>query len=297
MGSKDLTEKILEDYDDVFADIINVLLFDGENIVNPDELESCAVHSQYKADTGKLHEQERDVAKLWLQGKVKLALYGIENQTRVDKLMPLRVLSYDGASYKSQMQKSESDIVPVVTIVLYFGENRWTAPRTLKGILDIPQGLDRFVNDYQIHVFEIAWLADEQIKKFQSDFGVVARFFSEKRKNPNYMCEDPTLITHVDAVLKLLATMSGDSRFEEVLKTDGKEEIGSMCEVVDRIMNKGIDQGIEQGIAQGIEQGITQVILNMSTQGFSIEQISKSTGKSIEEINNILDANLKSQDV
>ena len=29
MGEKDITEKTLEDYADVFADIVNVLLFDG----------------------------------------------------------------------------------------------------------------------------------------------------------------------------------------------------------------------------------------------------------------------------
>ena len=29
MGEKDITEKILEDYNDVFADIINGLLFQG----------------------------------------------------------------------------------------------------------------------------------------------------------------------------------------------------------------------------------------------------------------------------
>ncbi len=30
MGTKDVTEKILEDYNDVFADIANVLLFQGK---------------------------------------------------------------------------------------------------------------------------------------------------------------------------------------------------------------------------------------------------------------------------
>ena len=29
MGQKDITEKVLEDYNDVFADIINGLLFGG----------------------------------------------------------------------------------------------------------------------------------------------------------------------------------------------------------------------------------------------------------------------------
>ena len=41
---------ILADYDDVFAGIVNVLLFDGEQIVAPDDLETVKDRSQYKAD-------------------------------------------------------------------------------------------------------------------------------------------------------------------------------------------------------------------------------------------------------
>ena len=33
MGQKDVTEKLLEDYNDVFADILNVLLFDGKQVI------------------------------------------------------------------------------------------------------------------------------------------------------------------------------------------------------------------------------------------------------------------------
>ena len=33
MAEKDNTEKILESYNEVFADIVNVLLFDGEEVV------------------------------------------------------------------------------------------------------------------------------------------------------------------------------------------------------------------------------------------------------------------------
>ena len=65
MGEKDITEKILEDYNDVFADIINGLLFQGEQRVLPEALENISVHSQYKADDEKMHELERDVAKYW----------------------------------------------------------------------------------------------------------------------------------------------------------------------------------------------------------------------------------------
>ena len=54
MGEKDITEKILEDYNDVFADIINGLLFQGEQRVLPETLENISVHSQYKADDEKM---------------------------------------------------------------------------------------------------------------------------------------------------------------------------------------------------------------------------------------------------
>ena len=65
MGEKDITEKILEDHNDVFADIINGLIFAGEQRILPESLENTAVHSQYKADDEKVHELERDVAKYW----------------------------------------------------------------------------------------------------------------------------------------------------------------------------------------------------------------------------------------
>ena len=69
MGQKDITEKLLEDYNDVFADIINGLIFKGEQRILPESLENAKVHSQYKAEDGKVHELERDVIKYWKEKK------------------------------------------------------------------------------------------------------------------------------------------------------------------------------------------------------------------------------------
>ena len=38
MAEKDITEKVLEAYNDVFADIVNVLLFNGKEILKAEEL-------------------------------------------------------------------------------------------------------------------------------------------------------------------------------------------------------------------------------------------------------------------
>ena len=56
MSEKDVAEKTLEAHNDVFADIVNVLLFNGEQVVHEDELEDALPRSIYKA-AGKTHEQ------------------------------------------------------------------------------------------------------------------------------------------------------------------------------------------------------------------------------------------------
>ena len=75
MAEKDVTEKILESYNDVFSDIVNVLLFGGKEVVAPDELEDQAPRAYYKAD-GKVRELERDVAKRWKKGSIRVACKG-----------------------------------------------------------------------------------------------------------------------------------------------------------------------------------------------------------------------------
>lgn len=90
MAEKDIAEKTLEAYNDVFADMINVLLFNGRTLVKENELEEENPNSSYKADN-KLHAQERDIAKYWRKGLIRIAFYGVENQTIVDADMPLRL--------------------------------------------------------------------------------------------------------------------------------------------------------------------------------------------------------------
>ena len=44
MAQKDTSEKILESYNDVFSDIVNVLLFNGKQVLSADELELSLIH-------------------------------------------------------------------------------------------------------------------------------------------------------------------------------------------------------------------------------------------------------------
>lgn len=158
MGTKDITEKLLEEHNDVFSDIVNVLLFNGKRRMLEDELEDTPTRAQYKADTTKIHEQERDISKFWKKENVKIAICGIENQTKMDSDMALRIVGYDGQSYRSQLLKNKNGMnskerYPVVSMVLYFGSKRWNKAKSLHERLNIPDYLKPFVSDYQINVF------------------------------------------------------------------------------------------------------------------------------------------------
>ena len=276
MGEKDITEKILEDYNDVFADIINGLLFDGVQEIKPEALENTNVHAQYKAEDDKVHELERDIAKYWKEEKVELAICGIENQSTVEKNMPFRIIGYDGSAYRNQLQQERRKMLPVVTIVLYFGTDRhWNSRKKIKELMEVPQCLDSYVNDYQMHVFEVAWLTEEQISHFRSDFKVVANFFVQKRKNRDYIPDDPTEIRHVDEVLKLLQVMTGDKRYEEIFRK--KKGVRSMCDVAERLEKMGIEKGIEIGRSEGEIKGKVLVYKNLCKEGFDEKEARRLT--------------------
>lgn len=99
-------------------------------------------------------------------------------------------------------------------------------------------------------------MSEEQIELFQSDFKIVANFFVNKRKNKDYVPDDPQTIQHVDELLKLLSVMTGDYRYEEILKDDTGKQVNNMCEVATRLENKGRAEGRVEGRVEGIAEGI-----------------------------------------
>ena len=122
MGEKDKIEKLLEDYSDVFADIINVLVYQGEEVVKPEELRTTNIRSQYKASDDVLHEEERDTLKEWNNKKGFKVLFGIENQTIKDKknATTCNCIRWSKLSFSDVKERCKR-ICKVITLILHFG--------------------------------------------------------------------------------------------------------------------------------------------------------------------------------
>ena len=285
MAEKDITEKNLEALNDVFADIVNVLLFKGEQVINEKDLEADTTKSMFKAD-GKIHEQERDVSKFWKNGEIRISILGIENQTAQDSDMPLRVISYDGASYKQQLlDKNQKKRYPVATLVLYFGtEEKWSKAKHLYDCFEIPEKLKPFVNDYKINVFNIAFLSQKTIAMFKSDFKIIAEYFRAKRLNQKYKGSKEKL-KHANETLKMFSALTGDDSFEKVYNESNFKKGGiNMCDVVERIRNDGITEGINKGILEGKADVIRKML---DANALTIEQIADILKLPVKEVQKI----------
>ncbi len=274
MGQKDKVEKLLEDYPDVFADIINVLIYDGKQVIKPQELSETKVKSQYKAADDSLHEQERDILKVWEKGKDYKVIFGIENQTNTDKQMSFRVIGYDGASYRSQLNDDEDkkELCEVVTLILYFGNGRWNTSKELRDTFTKRGNIEKYANNYKLNVFEIAYLTEEQIKMFQSDFGIIADYFVKRRKGYKTI-ENHKPIKHVDEMLKFMEIFAEDERFLKLnLEKKTKGEV-TMCTILDAVEGRGIQKGIQKGITQGETLKLIMLVQKKMKNGDSMTKI------------------------
>ena len=114
-----------------------------------------------------------------------------------------------------------------------------------------------------------------------------------KRKNKDYIPDDKTTIKHVDEILKFLSVMTGDNRYEEILSD--KEGVSNMCDVAQRLEDRGIEKGIKEGISLGGNQMIYSLVEDKS---ISMEKGAQKLGISVEKLRaNMINAGYKCPDM
>ena len=276
LGVKDITEKYLESYNDVFLDIVNVYFaingIKDLRIERPEDLKDAQTRTVYKS-VGEIREQERDVTKLWVTEGAVISLIGLENQSVIDRTMPLRIFGYEGADYRYQLTQKDRKLNPVFTIVVYFGTSeRWPKSRTLFELLKVPDSLKMFLNDCHVNVLELAWLTDDQIELFKSDFKFVARQVRSERTGEEFIPSDER-VTHPDALLKLMGALTGDRRFTEAVNN-----LADFYEGGNFTMKSFLEKAEAKGIAIGEERVRQSIFQSLLSDGMPRERAIKLVG-------------------
>lgn len=253
MGQKDLTEKNLESYPDVFADTINALLYQGEKVILEENLQAAPTETLYKGKQ-RLRNQFHDVSKYEVRnGKIKVQ-YTLENETGVKRKTVLRKAGYEGAVYREQYEgKGE---FPFVGLILYWGRRRWRAPKSLTQLWKKETKGERwreYVDEIRLHVYEMAHLPKKIRQRFKSDMRIVVDCLAEGK---DYVPSKQRIV-HLEALLMMLRELTQDVRYEEIilsLQEDEKKAGGmDMCELLDKYENRGLERGMAQGIERGKE--------------------------------------------
>lgn len=164
-----------------FADLFNAILFGGEQVIQPGELEDLDAESSTILEHRKYAEgiaASRDNIKVRKKSDaygIELVMLGNESQEHIDYAMPMRVMGYDYSAYKKQYDSNaakynhsdgmEEDeylsrmkradrFLPVITVTVYYGKKPWDGVISLHGMLDIPEELRKYVNDYRMLLVE-----------------------------------------------------------------------------------------------------------------------------------------------
>lgn len=283
----DITIKNLLEYGDIFADIANVNLFGGRQVLQPQDLRAMPTESSYRDMEGEFHTLLRDCfQEICRQGKC-IGYIGYEVQMDISNIMPVRNMGYAYTAYMKQIRAimaqnkrngcpaftrglhNGQTLLPVITCVLYLGTQPWKAPLSLSDMMNITnewQSLwKEIIENYSIHVISIVKQPKEIRIQYQSDFRIIADYLAyyddEKGLTEEWMQNRQSLV-HPEQTLDLLAALSGDKRMQDMKKAliqRERKEDANMCLLMDIIerdyKEKGLAEGREKGRIEGRAEG------------------------------------------
>ena len=274
-----------------YADIINGVLCEGQQVVSQGDLTELDTRSKAKS---------RDLVCKAAIG-VNFSIIGIENQDEVDYELPVRIMEYDVNRYRQQITsiskdiranskdlwpgeymygfKKDSQLYPVITIVLYAGSEPWDGPKSLREMInftDIPDSIKELVQDYRIKVVDIRRLTDTSM--FQTDVAKVFDFirFSEKWDELYQLVSSDSYYQNMDEEAYEVVAKYANIRKEGTVKMNefrGKDGKFDMCKGIKDLMENSKEEGREEGRSLGAAQERQNIITNMLEMNKDIEEI------------------------
>ena len=224
----------------------------------------------------------------------------IEHQTKVDYLMPYRILEYEVAIMQSaidldKIKNKESKIPLVISIVLYTGNKKWNAKKYLEENQEKIEEIENGLGNYNL--IDINELTEKEL--LEDNSFISKMMLIEKSKNTENIVEILEKIVKItkeedkDTLRRIISIILeekiGITKAKELIeKMEGDE--GNMLAVVDMIRREN-QMYIEIGKKEGELKEKIKIVTNMLKEKFNIETIQKITGINKEEIEKIAQNN------
>lgn len=308
MGQKDqLTRQYMSD-DQIFADAFNFFIYGGRPVIRPEQLHpldaavSQTVYRQQEHHTLFKLRDELKYVSLMADASTAYAILGIENQSSIHQAMPVRSLLYDALQYTSQVQHiaaahqrkqehgqgggeflsgfhRQDRLIPVVTLVIYFGADHWDGPKSLHEMMDFAdEALKAQVEDYRIHLITPEQLTGDDFALFRTSLGPVLQFIKQSKDKSQLQ-----QLVQQDCYRKLdrMAALVINSCTNANLQFDETEEEIDMCKAIDDMRMESRNEGIDIGL----ERGRKETAVNLLRSGkLTLEEIAECAKLSLAEV-------------
>ncbi|MBQ5674734.1 MAG: Rpn family recombination-promoting nuclease/putative transposase [Lachnospiraceae bacterium] len=293
-----------------YADLING--YSGAQVIRAEDLleldsishvfpsygeERHSYHSNEKTEDKKkkdTKERSRDLICKSAYG-LNFAIIGIENQSEVHYLMPLRTMSYDVAEYEKQAYLTRQKVKgkknlspgeflsgfrktdrlhPCITLVLFWGD-KWDGPTDLYDLLDfedIPPALKKMVNNYPLHIIDVNTF--ENTDAFETDLKQIFNFIRNSRngmKLKELLNSDSAYHAMDEIAYDVITAFTHATELANRKLEPNEGGKIDMCEGIKQLIEEGKNEGISEGISIG--QNSAFDIIRQLKDGVSSEDL------------------------
>lgn len=325
--SPDIILKNFWRQNEYFADLINAVVFEGEQVIASDmltELDTDVSGIISMPEYAESLKRARDVVKKSALG-LEFIVWGLENQQKVHYAMPLRTMIYDALGYLKEYQvlvkdrkrkvrkrrsekrnaevekemtreeflsgiRREDRFHPQISIVLYYGEDKWDGPQTLEDMMvEMPGGVKRIFSDYHMNLVQVA--GEEKYIFHNEDVKTVFEVASAILNGNMALVREK----YSHEIKAELAQVIGAITASYQLQAYAEErENVNMCKSLENLMEQGRTEGREEGIQEGIQQGaytkLCSMVAKKIAKGKTSEEIAEDLEEDLTEIQQIIAA-------
>ena len=296
MGQKDLAQSDYFNDKVRFADACNGILFQGKEIIRPEELQETDAEMVYREEE-KRRKIIPDIVRMW-KG-IYIAILSVENQTKVDYKMIFRIMKAEAVNYERQWDEREKEyrrvgilhekaklcwvgkdekFIPVITIVIYYGtDKKWDGVTCLYDMLDMDKELEPYISNYRMKLFDYHDCEDFSIFKTEnrilfemlscSQDKTAMRKLLEEKRNQYKNVDGATIRTIFDIIgIKYSSKMRAKIEEEE-----------DMCKAWDEMMEDERQAGREKGISLARTEDIRNIMDSLKVSALQAMSILKIT--------------------
>lgn len=299
MGRKDIADRLYFSDCQRFAELMNAVLYHGENVLLPENL--SLIRRKYPSMSSASGERERDIL---MEDISQNICYGMEIENESDYSMPERVVSYDISDYEYQIReidkghrerkdyrcyrerksrmKEEDTLLPTVTVVLYLGEGHWKGRRRLTQMFRLSARsrklLGNYLFDYDFPLLEADCVDPEDYKTDLKEFFQAIQCRSNKAKLRE-LFRTETFRHLGPETEQVIARHLHVERLAHKMEKEGL----SMCKAFDDLADELLQEGKTAGLKEGRREEKIRIIRQMIKEGLDEAFIHRMTRCTAEE--------------